>query len=143
MALLISALFGTAVVGILDPMSLSVRSLGLAFLPGFNYGMNALLDLLYRSEVGAFRLAADTLHFLLKDTLLSYRQHHVRQAFVLGLIFIIILALNFPDHAFLVQGDLSSGCAARRDVALVDSRPGEATRPLRQLRPLPAPLSGR
>ena len=99
-ALLISALFGTAVVGILDPMSLSVRSLGLAFLPGFNYGMNALLDLLYRSEVGAFRLAADTLHFLLKDTLLSYRQHHVRQAFVLGLIFIIILALNFRITRF-------------------------------------------
>lgn len=44
---LVSALFGEALVGILDPISLSVRSLGLSILPAINYMANASFDALY------------------------------------------------------------------------------------------------
>ena len=99
-ALLASALFGGAIVGLLDPISLTVRSLALSILPGLNYAVNALTEPLYQSRVHALRLIADGLHYLLKDTLLSFRQPYFRQGFFLGLIFITLLALNLRITRF-------------------------------------------
>ena len=99
-ALLASALFGTGLLLILDPISLTVRSLALSILPGLNYAFNALFDFLYHSQVPGLRFTADAIHFLLQDTLLSFKQPYFRQGFFLGLIFIIILALNFRITRF-------------------------------------------
>jgi len=99
-ALLVSAVLGSQVLAILDPISLGVRSLGLSILPGMNYGLNALLDGLYRSPMGLMRSAADALHFILQGTVLSFKQPYFRQGFLIGLIFITILALNFRITRF-------------------------------------------
>jgi polyferredoxin len=93
-ALLVAAVFGGQFLTILDPISLSVRSLGLALLPGMNYVLNAVLQGLFRSPVGALQVAADGLQFVLRATVLSFKQPYFRQAFFLGLIFITVLALN-------------------------------------------------
>jgi polyferredoxin len=98
--LLVSALLGTQFFAILDPISLTVRSLGLSLLPGLNYGLNGLLDGLYGSSAGVVRLAADALQFFLQATVLGFKQLYFRQGFVLGLIFVIILALNFRITRF-------------------------------------------
>ena len=98
--LLVSALFGGQFLTVLDPISLTVRSLGLSLLPGMNYGLDAVLDGLYRSPVGAVRFATDALHFLLRATVLSFKQPHFRQGIFLGVIFITILALNLRITRF-------------------------------------------
>ena len=99
-AVLVAALFGSEILGILDPISLTVRSLGLSILPGINYGFNALFDALYRTQVGALRFTADVLYFLLKETVLSFKQPYFRQGFFLGLIFITIMVLNLRITRF-------------------------------------------
>jgi len=99
-ALLISSLFGGMLAGVMDPISLTVRSLGLGVLPAVNYAVNAMLDGLYRSGLGVLRFVADAAHFMLKDVLLSFRQPHFRQAAVLALIFTGILVLNLRITRF-------------------------------------------
>jgi polyferredoxin len=93
-AVLVAAVFGSSILGIMDPISLTVRSLGLSILPGINYAFNALFDALYRTEVSALRFTADALHFLLKDLVLSFKQPYFRQGFALGLLFLAIMVLN-------------------------------------------------
>jgi len=99
-ALLISAVFGGQFLTILDPISLTVRSLALSLLPGINYGLNAVLQVLVHSSVRPVRVAADGLQFVLQATVLNFKQPYFRQGFFLGLIFIIILALNLRITRF-------------------------------------------
>ena len=99
-AVLVAAVFGSSILGIMDPISLTVRSLGLSILPGINYAFNALFDALYRTEVSALRFTADALHFLLKDLVLSFKQPYFRQGFALGLIFLAIMVLNLRVTRF-------------------------------------------
>ena len=99
-ALLVSALFGSQFLAILDPISLAVRSLALSLLPGMNYGLSAILQALSHSQVGALRFAAEVLHFPLQAAVLSFKQPYFRQGFFLGLIFIAVLALNFRITRF-------------------------------------------
>jgi polyferredoxin len=99
-AVLISALFGSLLAGIMDPISLTVRSVSMGILPALNYGMNALFDALYHTGIGALRFTADALHFLLKDSLLGFKQPNFRQGFLLGLLFVGILFLNLRFTRF-------------------------------------------
>jgi len=86
-ALLLAAFLGGALVGIFDPIALAVRSLALSILPAWNYALNALLE---RSHG----------HPALLSALLSFKQAHFRQGFLLGAIFIFILALNLRITRF-------------------------------------------
>jgi polyferredoxin len=99
-ALLVSAVLGAQLLSALDPISLTVRSLALSILPGFNYALNAVLDALYRSNNGFLSLASDVLHFILGQLVLSFKQPHFRQSFFIGLIFIVLLALNLRITRF-------------------------------------------
>jgi polyferredoxin len=99
-AVLLSALFGSLLAGLLDPISLTVRSLALSIFPGVNYASGALLDLWYDSPWRPVRFAADAAQFLLQGTLVSFRQPHFRQAVFLGTIFIGLLALNLRVTRF-------------------------------------------
>jgi polyferredoxin len=80
-ALLLAAFLGSALVGILDPIALAVRSLALSILASWNYALNALLGQSHG-------------HSVPPAVLLSFKQAHFRQAFPLGAIFIVILAVN-------------------------------------------------
>ena len=99
-ALLASALFGSAIVGIFDPISLTVRSLGLSIFPGVNYSINGLIGPLGQSPAHWVRFAGTAIHFIFEHLVLSFRQPYFRQGFFLGLIFIAILALNFRITRF-------------------------------------------
>jgi polyferredoxin len=86
-ALLVAAFLGGALVGIFDPVALAVRSLALSILPAWNYALNALAE---RSHA----------HSAMLGVLLSFKQAHFRQGFLLGAIFIVILALNLRITRF-------------------------------------------
>jgi len=66
-ALLIAALFGSGIAGIMDPIALTVRSLALSIVPAFHYASHSAL---------------------------IFKQPYFHQAFLLGVLFITILALN-------------------------------------------------
>jgi polyferredoxin len=98
--LLVSSLFGGMMLTLMDPISLLVRSLAVAVLPGLNLAFNAVLDFLYQTNSSVLGLLAHLLQRLLSETLLSFKQPHFRQGFFLGLIFIWLLALNLRVTRF-------------------------------------------
>jgi polyferredoxin len=97
---LVSALLGSLWVGILDPISLTVRSLTTALLPGLNYALDAMVSALHHSSAAPLQTIGFVAQFILNETLLSFRQPYFRQAFFLGAIFIALLALNLRVTRF-------------------------------------------
>ena len=94
LATLAAAVVGSGLVGWVDPIALLVRSMAVAVLPAFNWALDGILELLYRTDFWPAQLFAEGLGFLFHNTLLSFRQPHFQQAFLLGLILLVILALN-------------------------------------------------
>ena len=98
--LLAAALLGSGIYGLLDPISLLARSLALSVLPAVNYAVNATLELLSRPGWKSLYYFGAAIHFLLKDTLLSFSQPYFRQGVLLGLILAVILLLNLRFTRF-------------------------------------------
>jgi len=99
-AVLMAALLGTGMVGWLDPFSFLVRSFGLSVLPATNYTLQATLGVLEHSRFALVQTIGGALHFLLGAVLLNFKQPYFRQGIWLGLIFLIILALNLRVTRF-------------------------------------------
>ena len=97
---LVATVFGTGIVGWLDPFSFLVRSLGLSVLPATDYGLRSLLGLLEHSQHAWLQNVGSALHFLLGLLLLTFKQPHFRLGIWLGLIFVFIVALNFRITRF-------------------------------------------
>ena len=97
---LAAAMCGSGLVGWLDPFSVLVRSIGLSILPGLNYAANATVSGLEHSSFGALQLTGRGLHAVLAATILNFRQPHFRAGIVLGLIFLLLLALNLRVTRF-------------------------------------------
>ncbi len=97
---LIASVFGSMAIGWLDPFSLLVRSIGLAILPAFNFAVRAVLTPLEHSHVAAIRVTGESLHTILQALVLDFRQTHFSQGLVLGVLFVIILALSLRTTRF-------------------------------------------
>jgi polyferredoxin len=98
--LLVGSLFGVTTLALMDPISLLIRSLTTSVLPALNLASNSLLDSLYRSKYGFLGSLGHALQWILGATILSFRQPHFRQGFFLGLILILLLALNLRVTRF-------------------------------------------
>jgi len=98
--LLVASLLGGAILTVVDPIALLIRSLTLSLLPAINVALTATLGVLYRGGIPALGFIADALRYLLHTSLLSFRQPHFRQAFFIGLIFTGIMALNLRVTRF-------------------------------------------
>lgn len=99
-ASLVAAVFGTGLVGWLDPFSLLVRSVGLSILPATNYGLRSSLSVLEHSPHASVQTLGSVLHFILGALLLSFRQPYFRLGIWLGILFIFLIALNFRITRF-------------------------------------------
>ena len=99
-ASLVIAFFGGSLVGILDPIALTVRSLALSIIPGLNYALNAALDLAGQQPTGVVSSIVAAIRFVLGQVILEFKQPHFRQGFLLGLLFITILLLNLRVTRF-------------------------------------------
>jgi polyferredoxin len=97
---LVSAIFGGSLIGILDPISLTVRSLGTAWFPAINYVLDAVVGAMRQSSAAPLRSAGYVAQLVLNETLLSFRQPYFRQAFFLGAIFAALLVLNLRITRF-------------------------------------------
>lgn len=99
-AVLLSALFGSQISGIMDPISLTVRSLSLSILPAINNGCNAVLDKLYQSDIAALQTVGDGLQFVLQKTIMNFKQPYFNQSMFIGLLFVLIIVLNLRITRF-------------------------------------------
>ncbi len=99
-AVLLSAFFGSGLVGWLDPFSFLVRSLGLSFLPAANYAVNSSFASAAQHLIIPLQFLLGIIHLILNATVLSFKQPHFRQGFFLGLLFLFILLLNFRVTRF-------------------------------------------
>ncbi len=97
-AALVSALFGGSLLAAMDPISLTIRSLTVSVLPALNYAFNATFGAL--DHLPGLRFATDIAEFILKATLLSFKQPYFRQGFFLGLVFLAILIFNLRITRF-------------------------------------------
>ena len=88
---LAAAVFGSMVIGTIDPFSLLVRSLGLSLLPAANIATRALLVPMEHSHVTVIKNFGAFLHTGLQMTVLDLRQAHFDQSIVFGILFLIIL----------------------------------------------------
>jgi polyferredoxin len=102
-AVLVAALFGTGIVGWLDPFSLLTRSLGLSILPGLAYLTDSILHAAESSSIPLLRGIGGIAHAIFNLTVLSLKQSHFRQGFFLGLLFVFILALNYRVTRFFCR----------------------------------------
>ncbi|PKN35395.1 MAG: (4Fe-4S)-binding protein [Deltaproteobacteria bacterium HGW-Deltaproteobacteria-19] len=98
--LLASSAFTLQITGIFDPLSLLIRSLSLSVYPAFQYGVTSFLDALSRWPVPGLAPAADWLLDILHKGVLSLRQPLFNQGFLLGLLFLGILALNWVERRY-------------------------------------------
>ena len=99
-AALALALFGSAIGGWLDPLSLLLRGVALSLSPALDYGGNALLAALYASPLGWVRTTGDVLNFILHRTLMHPAPAFYQQGTLLGLILLAVLALNLRITRF-------------------------------------------
>jgi len=88
---LVSAAFGSMVIGWLDPISLLARSIGLSMLPALNYAVRGALAPLEQSHVAAIKAAGNGIHAVLAVFVLDFRQAHFAQGLALGILFMVIL----------------------------------------------------
>ena len=98
--LLVSSLFGGAMLLLMDPLSLLVRSLAESALPAANLASRGVVDSLSQSNSGVLGFIGHALQWAMSATFLSFRQTHFRQAFLLGLILVVLLAANLRVTRF-------------------------------------------
>jgi polyferredoxin/NAD-dependent dihydropyrimidine dehydrogenase PreA subunit len=99
-AVLVAAIFQIHFVGILDPISLVIRSFSLAVSPAVNYLVHGFFDLIYKSDIGPLTAVSEPVYQFLKLHVISFGLPVFHQGSFIGLLFISILALNFVRKRF-------------------------------------------
>jgi formate hydrogenlyase subunit 6/NADH:ubiquinone oxidoreductase subunit I len=97
---LVSAALGLQAAGVLDPISLTIRSMSVSVYPAFNYGVRAAFDSVYALDPPYLVDASEAVYSWLKASVLSFEQPAFRQGFFIGLLFLIILGLNLLERRF-------------------------------------------
>ncbi len=93
-AVLAMAVLGSVAGLLLDPISFLVRSMSVAVLPAFNAALRALIDTAYGWPLGGAKAVVNGAAAVLNATVLSFRQPHFHQAFLIGALFVFVVALN-------------------------------------------------
>lgn len=99
-AVLASSFFGVQLAGILDPLSLTIRSLSLALYPALCYATTSLFDGIFRLNLPLVTPATEAAYLFLKQTVLPFQQSWYAQGAFVGLLFIAVLALNLVQRRF-------------------------------------------
>jgi MauM/NapG family ferredoxin protein len=98
--LLASSLFTAQLAGIMDPISLLIRSLSLSVYPLVNYIARAFFDTVYVMDIPVITDGSEWVYGILKRSVLSFEQPYFLQGIVVGLLFLLILGLNFYERRF-------------------------------------------
>jgi polyferredoxin len=98
--LVVSSLFTLQIVGIMDPISLLIRSLSISVYPLFSYTIRSVFDTIYDLHPAGIVDISESIYDLLKKGILSFNQPFFNQGVFIGLIFFIILGLNLLERRF-------------------------------------------
>lgn len=93
--LVVSAIFGLNLSGILDPIPLLTRSLTIGINPTFNEAVNSFFDFLYSANV-----SIDGIYRFIKDAILSFHKPYFRQELFIAITFTGIILLNLLERRF-------------------------------------------
>jgi polyferredoxin len=99
-AILASALFSLQPVGLVDPLSLLIRSLSISIYPWFSYGVRSFFDAVFSVDPLGLAAVTEPVYGVLKRTVLSFEQSLYRQTFFIGSLFFIVLGLNLVEKRF-------------------------------------------
>ncbi len=98
--LLVSSLFTLQITGLVDPISLLIRSLAVTVEPVVNLMVHVTFDLFYRADIPGVTAISEPLYLFLKRHVLAFRQPLFYQGVVIGLIFAALLAANLYRRRF-------------------------------------------
>ena len=94
------SLFSLQFTGILDPISLLIRSFSLSVYPLIVYATKATFDLFYNLNIPFLVNISESIYTLFKKIWLPFQQPFFLQSVFLGLLFFIILGLNLLEKRF-------------------------------------------
>jgi len=98
--LIISSLFSLQLAGIVDPLSLLIRSLSVSVYPLFSYGIRAVFDAIYSADIKGVTALSESVYSILKKSVLSFQQPFYNQSLFIGALFFLILGLNLVEKRF-------------------------------------------
>ena len=98
--LFVSALFSLQLVGILDPLSLLIRSFSLSVYPLISYATGATFDTFYGLNVPVLVSVTEAIYGFLKKVILPFQQPFFLQSVFVGLLFFLVLGLNLVERRF-------------------------------------------
>jgi polyferredoxin len=98
--LISSSVLTLQLTGIMDPISLLIRSCSLSIFPLLNHGIRAFFDSIYNANIPGIVKLSEPAYDFLKRHFLSFREPHYLQAILVGFLFIVILSLNFVERRF-------------------------------------------
>lgn len=99
-AILVSSVFQIHFAGILDPISLTIRSFAVGVSPALNYLTHGFFGFLYDTDVGPLTAVSEGVYEFLKLHVISFGQPAFQQGSFIGFIFVGLLALNFVRKRF-------------------------------------------
>ncbi|OGW41617.1 MAG: (4Fe-4S)-binding protein [Nitrospirae bacterium GWD2_57_9] len=97
---LASALFSLQPAGIMDPLSLLIRSFSVSVYPLFNYTVRSVFDTIFRIDPLGLASLTEPVYSVLKKTVLSFEQASYRQGVFIGMVFFTVLGLNLVEKRF-------------------------------------------
>jgi MauM/NapG family ferredoxin protein len=98
--ILASSLFTLQPVGVMDPLSLLIRSFSLSIYPAFNAAVSAVFDTLYSTDPAGIASVSEPVYDVLKKTVLAFTQPVYLQSVFIGLLFLAVLGLNLVEKRF-------------------------------------------
>ncbi len=98
--ILFASLFGVQLVGVLDPVSLIIRSFSLSVFPLFNHSVRAFFDTVYELDPPGVVHLSEGIYSVLKKTVLSFQQPYFLQGIFIGSLFFLVLGLNLIERRF-------------------------------------------
>ena len=98
--LLVSSLFSLQLTGIVDPISLLIRSFSLAVYPLVSYGTSATFDAFYNANIPFLANISEFIYSILKKIFLPFQQPFYLQSALVGFLFLLVLGLNLVERRF-------------------------------------------
>ena len=98
--MLASAVFTLQPVGIMDPLSLLIRSFSVSIYPLFNYAVRSTFDTIYAVNPAGIAAVSEPVYTVLKKSVLSFNQAFYNQSVFIGVLFLTVLGLNLVEKRF-------------------------------------------
>jgi polyferredoxin/Pyruvate/2-oxoacid:ferredoxin oxidoreductase delta subunit len=99
-AVAFSGFFSMSILGVVDPISLTVRSFAIGIGPALEFLVRAVFDGIYAHGPRWISDPSETLYAFLQDHVLAFNQPHFFQGALLGTLFLGLLALNLARPRF-------------------------------------------